>query len=234
MSCSSPFVYQEGTIITNNYNIGCSGQYTLNSYTVKWGGGSWCIGCAATNCNSCGWRGWGTCCSTKWNNCCWGIEYPSWSVNLWPTISFNSSVIIPFEFQSEAGVEITLDQPESPYQAEIITLKECDLTLKIDGTNITIPLIVTEIELEEENGEFSLSIPLGGFENSVDEDGLKYTLTVETSLQFCLDPVPPVGWINLVLNCELSVSDSIDGLSFGYKTSFTISCPIVSVEDVDE
>ena len=48
-----------------------------------------------------------------------------------------------------------------------------------------------------------------------------------SELQFCLDPVPPVGWINLELSCELGTT--YDGVN--YNTGFNIECPIVSVEE---
>jgi hypothetical protein len=233
MSCSSPFVYQVASeIITNEYQVVCSGSYTLNSYTVKWGGGNWCIGCAvSTQC----WNGWldlNYCGKTYWDNCCWGIEYPSWTIELWPTITFGGSISIPFEFESQAGVQITVDAPEGkPYQCQTIILKECDLSFSIDSNTYSLNIIPETIQLEEENGSFSINVPLESFSSKTTEWGLSYELTLDTTLEFCLNPTPPQGWINLLISCELSVSEDLDGLEFGTKTSFSISCPIVSVED---
>ena len=233
MSCASPFVYQVASVyITDSYKVSCAGSYTLNSYSVKWGGGSWCIGCLVTKKCWNGWKHWNYCGSTSWDNCCWGIEYSTWTVELWPTITFGGSVSIPFVFESEAGVQITVDAPEGePYQCESITLNQCDLSLSIDGETYSLNIIPVSIEIEEENGLFSITTPLESFSSKITEMGLNYELSVETSLEFCLNPVPPQGWINLLLNCTLSVSEDIEGLDFGTQTSFLISCPIVSVDD---
>jgi len=232
MSCSSPFVYQEAaSIIITNQNVSCSGSYTLQGYTTKWGGGSWCIGCADTKSSWGGWRNWELKTKTTWDDCCWGIDYPTWSIELWPTITFTGDVSIPFEFQSEEGVEITVSAPLEPYQAQIITLNECDLSFGVDGIIYSINIIPTPIDIEEENGEFSINIPLGSYESSEKLWDIDYELSLDVELQFCLDPVAPVGWINLVINCTLSASEKIEGLDFSFDTSFEVSCPIVSVED---
>ena len=233
MSCSSPFVYQVATEIkTDTQTVGCSGSYTLQSYTAKWGGGSWCTGCSDTKSKWSGWRNWDLKTDTKWNDCCWGIDYPTWTIELWPTITFAGNVSIPFVFESQEGVQITVDAPEGePYQAQSITLNTCNLLFGIDSENITLNIIPTPIEIEEENGEFSINIPLQSFDSKKTEFGVTYKLTLDTELQFCLDPTPPVGWINLVISCTLSVKEDIDGLDFETKTTFEVSCPIVSVEE---
>lgn len=234
MSCTSPFSYPNSadiTIdpITSTQTVVCSGSYTLPSYTVKWGGGSWCIGCSS-GCKWSGWRGWIVNCG--WNNCCWGIDYPSWTIELWSSTTFTGAASIPFVFESQEGVKITVDAPEGePYQAQSITLNTCDLTFGVNSTTYTLNIIPTPIELEEVNGAFSISVPLESFDSKETEIGVTYELTLSTQLEFCLDPTPPVGWINLVISCTLSASEDIDGENFTTTTSFAVSCPIVSVED---
>lgn len=232
MSCSSPFVYQvASSIVTDEYEVGCSGSYTLSSYSVKWGGGSWCLGCS-----DCKWGGWQNLeLKCKWNKCCWEINYPTWNIELWPNITFEASTTIPFEFESEEGVQITVSAPEGePYQCQSIVLNACDLQFKIDDDEYELNIIPEPITVEEENGQFSINIPLESFSSKTNEWGLEYELSIDTSLQFCLNPTPPQGWINLLLDCTLSVNDEIESLEFGTKTSFSISCPIVSADEVAE
>jgi hypothetical protein len=223
MSCSSPFVYVESAVGTEqNFSVGTSGSYTLPSYSYKWGGEctTWKEGCSV-----CKW--WNGC---KWTTCTWKIcEAGPWTVELWPSITFNASCTIPMVTESEVGIQMTVDSPAEPYELSSLTLDACNCNLNIDGTGVTINLIDTPISVEEENGEFSISVDLLGWSASTDDSGLKYNLDITSSLEFCLDPVPPVGWINLVLSCTLSVDD--ESIDYSYSTSFEISCPIVSVEE---
>lgn len=233
MSCSSPFVYvYSSTFVTNKFNIDLAGSYTLNGYSVTWGGGTHCWGCVVTDSSWTGWRNSQLVTNTYWNSCCWQHTYPSWTIQLWPNINFSASVKMPIEITSELGVQLNIETPAEPFQAESITFDECALTLSVNSTNYDIDLVTNPIELDEENGQFSLSIELGGFESSFTEWGLTYELKVTSSLEFCLTPIPPVGWVNLVLTCELSISDEIADIDFGYSTSFQVSCPIVSVEEI--
>ena len=164
MSCSSQFVYDasgdESESVTSNSTVTCTGSYTLNSYSVKWGGGSWCVGCSVTDCCWKGWRNTDLKCDTKWVDCCWGIDYPCWSIELWPTITFGATVDIPFTFEADEGIQLTVTAPPEPYEADTITLESCTLTLTVDSTNIPIVLIDTPIELQEDNDEFSILVPL--------------------------------------------------------------------------
>ena len=181
MSCSSPFIVQESEkVVDSNSTVTCTGNYTLNSYSVKWGGGSWCIGCSVTDCCWKGWQNTDLKCDTKWVDCCWGIDYPCWTIELWPTITFGASVDIPFTFGAEAGIQLTVDTPAEPYRAKIIELDSCNLTLTVDSTNITIQLIDTPIELESEDGKFSISVPLESWSSSSSDWGLNYTLCIDS------------------------------------------------------
>jgi len=233
MSCSSPFVYQIAEqITTNQINVGLGGSYTLNGYSVTWGGGSWCIGCVVSKKCWNGWRNWNYCGSSSWDKCCWGIDYPTWTIELWPTITFGGSVTMPFVIESQGGVQFTVNAPEGePYQCQSITINQCDLSFSVDNDSFSLNIIPEPITVAEDNGSFSVLVPLESFSSTFNDWGLSYGLSLSTSLQFCLTPVPPQGWINLLISCELSVSEDIAGLDFGTKTSFAISCPIISVED---
>ena len=93
--------------------------------------------------------------------------------------------------------------------------------------NYVLNIVPDQITVTQENGSFSISIQLQSFSTTYSADGFDYDFSIDTELQFCLDPVPPVGWINLQLTCELGTE--YDGVN--YSTGFAIECPIVSVEE---
>ena len=234
MSCASPFVFEESvTIIETKSSVGVSGSFTLPGYTLPSTQLCWPTWKAPYS--SCKWGGWqNTKLKCKWVKgssgwcCCWSTP----NVEIWPTLTFTGSVFIPFVFESSAGVEISVEEPPEPFQANSITIEECDCSLVISGaginTNITINILPTPITIVEINGSFSINVPLYGFSSSATELGIKYTLSVETSLLFCLEPVPPVGWINLELDCSITAYEN-DVIN--YTVGFKLNLPIVSVED---
>ena len=163
MSCSSPFIVQSGTSVkTSKQTVTCTGGYTLNGYSVKWGGGNWCVGCVKSSCSWGGWRNTVLNCVSGWDKCCTGIDYPTWTISLWPTTSIGATVDIPFTFKAEEGIALSETAPAEPYQALTITLESCTLTLTVDTTNIPIVVIDKPIELKKINDEFSLEIPKVG------------------------------------------------------------------------
>lgn len=222
MSCTSPFVYQEGGSVSNNQTVSVSGSYTLPSYSTP--STSLCLLGSDTSCHWGGWRGWALDCSTSWY---WYDCSTVPGIEVWPAITFAASCSIPMTFTSAAGIELSATTPATPYEATSITLNQCNLSLSINGSSVTINVIPEPITVTQENGEFSISVDLASWTSSVDEAGITYKLSIDSTLLFCLDPVPPQGWVNLTLGCTLSANG--DGIS--YSVNFTISCPIVSVED---
>ena len=227
--CDSPFVYVEAEVAVENTQIvGLQGSYTLPGYTYKWDPescGTWKYACG-TKCGT--WKNSGKCetdyCSA--NYCKWLDPV---SIELWPNLTFTAGCSLTFVFESAVGVEMTVEEPEEPFEATSITLQSGTCSLDINGTTISIGLTSNPITFEQDNGEFSVNIVFGEFSSSTDIDGITYSLDVTTSLLCCLDPVPPSGWVNLLLNCTLSANDPT--IDFKTSTSFEISAPIISVED---
>jgi hypothetical protein len=235
MSCSSPFVYVIfSQTVKFDSVVGVKGSYTLPGYTIPSTQICWLqwkapySECTSKTTNS--WWGITSCNKYVWVKgshkwcCCSTIP----SIPVWPTLTFTGSVSIPFEFEAETGFQLTVTTPPEPFEATSITLKQCNLTLGINGEDITINIIPEPIKVGQENGEFFVVIPLYGFASSENIAGIEYTLSIESSLLFCLDPVPPSGWINLLLNCTLTAFEQ-DVVN--YSTSFSISLPIVSAEE---
>ncbi len=225
MSCESPFVYTEfETTVTSSQNVGESGSYTLPSYSIpsenvcmyvpphcdwKWGG----------------WRGWDRECSWQKGSwcCCWSTP----SIEIWPSITFSASANIVLEFVAGTAVALTVESPTTPIETTSIVIKSGTLTLTVNGTPFVLNIVPDQITINQEDGSFSISIQLESFSTTYSADGFDYDFSIDTELQFCLDPVPPVGWVNLQLSCELGTE--YDGVN--YSTSFAIECPIVSVEE---
>ena len=236
MSCSSPFVVEasEGVSVTFTNNIGVTGSYTLPGYTIP----------ATQLC----WLQWKAPYTETGENCkknkFWGVKKCSWSwvkgsskwcccvpigaIPVWPSIKFTGSVNIPFDITASAGYTVSVTAPPEPYKALSITLNKCVCSLGINGTDISINIIQDPITVNDNDGEFSVTIDLYGFTSSTKSFGIKYTLTVDSSLLLCLEPEPPVGWINLVLSCTLTAYEKD---IVNYNVTFAISLPIVSVED---
>lgn len=225
MSCESPFSYEEFSVeVSSSQTVGTSGSYTLPSYTIPsqelcmfvpghcdWHWGGW-----LNTVRECSWQGPSWC-------CCWGTP----AITIWPSIDFTASASFDLEFVAGSSIAITVEGPNTPIETTSITINSGTLTLTVDTTPITINLVPNPITINQENGSFSIDIELESFSTTYSAGGFDYTFTLDSDLQFCLDPVPPVGWINLQLSCGLSTG--YDGVNYG--TNFTIECPIVSVED---
>lgn len=232
MSCSSPFLYQEGLTISSTSNCVVSGGYELPGYSYSFTVPSACV--PGWVCNWCGWRGWGTCCS--WSKCAFVTPSYMETITMWPTINISASTTIPITITSSAGIQFTDNSPETPYIATTVSAGNFTITGTVNETNISVPVYTDNIQLEQNNDEFSLNIPLVTLTNTVTEDidgiEISYTITVTPLIQFCLDPEPPVGWINLLLQCTLSASDPT--IDYTYNVNFAVSLPIVSVEEGGE
>lgn len=229
--CESPFSYSSSTSTTieTSEQISLTGSYTLPEYSTPstqlcllgWNPAEVC------NCHSCGWRGWGTCCSWCSGNSYWYDCSTIPGIEIWPAITFGAKCNLNMIFEAGEEIVISETEPAEPVETTSIVLNSCPLTLTANGTVIDIELIPNPITMEQENGTFSLSVELAGYSSSVETGGITYKLDISSSILFCLEPVPPSGWINIDLDCTLSANG--DGIS--YEASFTISAPIVSVED---
>jgi hypothetical protein len=114
----------------------------------------------------------------------------------------------------------------------LINACNCSVGVTGDGISETITInlvpLPTSIDYDASTGEFSATTDLGGFSSTSEIDGITYTLAITSDILFCAEPVPPVGWVNIVLNCTLSAY-AYDVVN--YTVEFSIVCPIVSVEE---
>lgn len=236
MSCSSPFAVSAQTssdIITTTSNMNMQGCYSLQGYSTP----SWtcCLPMWAPP-YPCGWH----CCGGCWGGgCCkaclnwcggysWQYCYSVPGVELWPTLQFCGSVDMPMSATAGVGLDFSVDAPPQPYECYTVTLKACDCSCSVNGSGFTINLIPDDIALTQKNGKFSATIDLGGFSSKVTEAGVEYSVSISTSLLLCLEPVPPQGWVNVLL--DVSFSASIAGVA-SETADFTVALPLVSVED---
>ena len=219
-SCQSPFEIQTGGSVSTNQTASMSGSYTLPGYSTP--STQLCLLGSDTSCHWGGWDHTQLECSTSWY---WYDCSTVPGIELWPAITFVASCTIPMTFMAGAGIEITLEDPTEPYETTSVTLNQCDLSLSINGSKVTINVIQDPVTISQTNGSFDVSIPLLSWSSSDDIAGIKYDLSIDTALMCCLDPTPPVGWLNLTLSCTLSANG--DGIN--YSTQFNISCPIISV-----
>ena len=153
-----------------------------------WLGGCWCSGI-----NWCGGYSWQSCYSVP------GIE-------LWPTLTFCGSCDMPMVATASTGLVWNLEAPPQPYEAYTLTLKACDCSCSVNGSGFTINIIPTDISVTQNNGSFSATIDLGGFSSTYNQDGIDYSLSIATSLLFCLDPTGGSSWINIVLDCNFAAN----------------------------
>ena len=183
----------------------------------------------------CGWY----CCATGLWGHCWFIAcleqrhnsqycYTIPGIELWPTLQFSASVDMPMSATAGAGLEWTTKPPPEPYECYTVTLKACDCSCSINGSGFTINLIPNDIELEQKNGEFSATLDLGGFSSKVTEAGIEYSCSISTSLLLCLEPEPPQGWVNVLLDVEFTATMPY---VVSQSAGFTVTLPLVSVED---
>lgn len=218
MSCETPFVYGIlSSIVETKQTVVVNGSFQLPEYSTPstqsclLALSEYPIGKWKFNINSLSWN-WSDCGTVP------GIE-------IWPTLNFTASCNIPIIFEAIDGFVITVEGGQV-YETASMTINECNLTLGINGTDVSINIIPSPIIVIQTNGNFSTNIELNSYIGSYDYLGVDYKLTINPKLLFCLDPVPHSGWINLTLNCVLNAT----GDEINYLTGFTILCPIVSVE----
>jgi len=253
MSCDtgSSFQYSESMSggLDYTYTISTIGSYTLPSYSTPstdvcvptWYPGYVCDCSWSLSCNSCGWRGWGTCCNWNQVGCGWCSGSTGWcccstipGVEVWPSLTFTASTDIPLVLTSTIEYEFSTVAPVDPTLIYSMLINACNCSVGVTGDGIsetiTINLVPlpTSIDYDASTGEFSATTDLGGFSSTSEIDGITYTLAITSDILFCAEPVPPVGWVNIVLNCTLSAY-AYDVVN--YTVEFSIVCPIVSVEE---
>jgi len=224
MSCSSPFAYKVSatTDIISESTFVLSGSYTLASYTIP--GVSICE--PTMNCH---WGGpWGCTLECSWGwCCCWSTP----SIPIWPTIDFGASMKTPITVATKTSVSFTSTSPPTPVATAELQFGTTTITLDVgvDGETVPITLKLPSFDVNaNNNGTYSADIPIGDISTTMESaPGTTFTLSIDAEMLMCLDPKPPQGWVNIKLSCNLSCD--IEGIV--YKESFSIDCPIVSVED---
>ena len=244
MACSSPFVFEaEAEYYSQQVTAGYTGSLTIPGYSIPgekicdwvWVPNSWECKCLG-GCD-CG-KTW----SPKWCQCCTKTCVPNggklettscWttpSVPIFPNLTFDFTLSVPMTFVIGVGEEVTLSAPLTPYITNSIIIKNfvCSLTVNGQPIVLTVP---ADITITQTNGEFYATYPLATLNETYTTDGFTYDSTFTFNLLGCLNPEPPVGWLNIEVVLDMSVNYSDDIGNSVFSCSATAVCPIVSVED---
>jgi hypothetical protein len=258
MSCESPFSLGETIGEEHSYNVQIGGPATIPGYTVpgwelcllgwnpahiQWG--TCCLGGCV--CNT--WD-WCQCC-TQNNHCDVGWDSGShyWydctqiaPVVLWPTIDIDASMACVLTITVDDGVEITAEPPTAPIPTISLSISDIYITFGFGlyGSNITksFPLPIT-VEVDINDGIPSIIIPLGPPVSSQSTVNLGPfgTFTIDISLTFsllfCLEPIPPQGWVNILVTVGIDGTYSIDGNDTAIDETASLAFPIISLEEGD-
>lgn len=235
MSCQSPFVYVESAIgTTQNFIFNSKGSYSLPGYTTP--SKEICLLGINPGYANCWWGGW----QNTVLNCSWVPGSTYWydcstipGIPIWPELTFSYDCKINMTIISKLGVELTIEDPVEPFEVFAIQINSLPVIISINGQQIlNLNLVSIPIQVKEENGQFAIVIPIGSFGSEGSYQGLPISLMVQFNLLFCLDPVPPVGWVNLQVENTFTIGDpSID---LDYETGYSYDIPLVSVEEVPE
>ena len=249
----------DGTAITyidEPYTVGFSGSCSIPGYSIpgyqvcepvwnpgKWSGG-YCDGWSWSKCASksgCvkGWK-WSKCCdpglvcnwvpltwesgSTSWC-CCWTTP----SVELFPTLNFSFDLSMPIDFSIESTETITVSTPEQDLNVEEFTVKSFSFNVTVNGINVnaTVDCDITST-YNPDTRAWDTTIPITSASGSYSIDGMKFDMDFTFNFLTCSEPKPPEGWLNVQVDCTMQVY--YEG-SDAYNTSFSVVCPIISLED---
>jgi hypothetical protein len=176
---------------------------------------------------------------------------PSFSVSVpsfdLASIEFKADVSISFTTQAYADLVFTKAIPDKAQEVIALTIDSVILnfTTIIDGTSYPVSFnLVDNIIIAEQNGNFSVNITLDKVSTKFNYGvslgeiaGQNLTASINGSinfsntLQFCLNPKPPAGWVNLVMDFSVDQQIEILGENVGSVTdNLTIIAPIVSVD----
>lgn len=225
MSCSSPFVYTVfEDSITVSYTFSVTGSVVVPGYTYN--PPPLCLlGWNAAHDSNCHWSGWNYDCTWVSGSHYWYDCTTVASIPVFPTLNLTANASIPGTFTTGSGESLSMTGYEA-FETTSFKIKQFIITLSVNGEpyKISIPLNVT---CYQTNGEFSATVALYSLTYSENIDGFDYNISMSFNLLFCAEPIPPMGWLNLQIDCGLSVD--VEG--FDYSTYFTIACPIISVEE---
>jgi hypothetical protein len=138
-------------------------------------------------------------------------------------IQYNLSTDQTYELAVGESISVTGAQS---YIAASIKITKLEMGLTVNGTSVNIDIPI-DITITQTNGEFAATYDLVSVNEEYTIDGIEYEMKFSFALQACADPVPPVGWLNIEVDCDLSIV--YEGTE-SYSVSFEASCPIVSVD----
>jgi hypothetical protein len=158
--------------------------------------------------------------------CCWTTP----TVQLWPELTFKYKATVPTAWEVEVGYLVGQETPPEPFNCESITVYSFEFQVDINNGEIdetvTIPLgnDGEGIVFYAYNGTYFYAQQyLGGGTGTYKWDGFKYELDFDFYMLYCLEPEPPMTWINLQVECTMSVTYD----DAYYSVTFTVACPLI-------
>jgi hypothetical protein len=229
MSCSSPFVYViDQYYVTVPYKLSFSGNGGIPGYSTP--SFELCLlGLNAAHCSWywTGWQNWKRVCDWHPSSWYWYDCTAIASIQVFPAITVYASATIPMLFRLGVG-ELISTNGVSGTIAESIVFENFAFTAGVNGNSYTLYIPISVYMTYDSGGEFAVQIPIYTLSDSFEDSGFTYSISVGISALFCADPEPPAGWLNLLFTIEFSVT--LDNTSI-YTTSFSVDCPLVSVEE---
>jgi len=219
MSCTtSSFTYAYiENLYTYNENITMSGSInepeysaTMDLCSLCWNSG-WCSGC----CNYWGWSGPGFCGKNKgWSWC----DCSPQTIEYIPPFTMSISGIVPLTIEGQAGLTFSAKNPAAPVNGYISSSVVCNpFTIDVTVNGETLQIQTNKIyTLTVNNGNFSVSMPLGTFSYSDESEGLNAKF--DFTLVFCLTTGT---FVALDTTCTIKY--------YGYTEVFQINC---TIEDI--
>lgn len=258
-SYSKDLIFGRGTYTIPGYSIPSSQICLLGCNPMhcdSWA--SYCVGGVDTGCYWSGWRNTVLHCNSSWNSCesqitlCNNYVGTSWywydctpgiPILIYPSLTFTAGA--QCKMIGVVGVGLILPNPDpAPQPIATLTIEDIDITFGLESTiageivaitpiTIRIPF---EVELKDEDGSFSTDITLGSYDTEFsffNAIGVEIFVQMKSqiSLMFCLDPVPPMGWVNIEMHNTVSFNYTYDNVGVVLPLSFDLAIPIVSLED---
>ena len=213
MSCSSPFEISQVLFgYEYDWNIKCSGNTIIPAYSTP------SIEICCWDALSCGtWSNTG--CTCNWKDC-----YTIPGIPLWPELKVAGSAGIQLVYANYQEEDIDIEGPSEPYSVLSLTIQNPQIGLSINGIGTTLTFPIGETLQYDTAEGFSTSIQLPSVYGNYVYLGSGINIQILIYILFCLEPTPPIGWINVQPQITLSYES--------FSSTFIIDIPIVSEEDV--
>jgi len=221
MACSTSsftYIYIEN-LYTYNENITMSGskneaEYsaTMDLCSLCWNR-VWCSGC----CNYWGVKGPGWC-KSSWSWC----DCSTQTIEYIPPFTMSISGIVPLTIEGQAGLTFSAQNTAAPVNGYLSSSVVCNpftIDVTVNGETLKIKTNST-YTLTVNNGDFSVSMPLGSFAYSDDTEHLNAKF--DFTLAFCLTSG---SFVALDTTCIITY--------YGYSETLQINCTIEDIEAGD-